>query len=270
MRRRRRHLRAIPRRPASGSSRRRARRSRSGRHPAVMAPTGTPRWCLGQTACRGGYRTRRPTTAPRSTRAGRCGTAPTMRPRSTSATAAASGCSVTRTRDRPNGVEVLPGWGFLRNTVAVQRGGCFEFRLGGTRRAHRRLLRAGRHSTSGTGRWTAVVDPGNRAVYVSAMHATSPNGPPDFTWRRHRSLDHRARPPLARDPRAPSRCRARAGKQWGTSMLEVRQLDLHLRALRTSPLQYVGAHEARAPLRRQMGVLRRQRLERRTRRRSAR
>jgi hypothetical protein len=116
---------------------------------------------------------------------------------------------------------VLPGYQFARNALAVQQGGCMQFRAGGPDILH--AIDYIPRPAPKEWYWpnAGVVDRDAGVIYVSAMHAaTDSNGPDGFRWRLLDSeliaLDYNSLVPLyARKMPSPY------GLLWGTSILQV-------------------------------------------------
>jgi hypothetical protein len=114
---------------------------------------------------------------------------------------------------------VLPGYSFLRNSVAVEDGPCMEFRLGGIPTALDDYIP---RPAAADWYWPldGIVDQAKNVVLLSALRVTASDGAPGFRWKvvrteiitlDLRSLAYRGATPLP----------AGAGLQWGSSMLDV-------------------------------------------------
>ena len=81
-----------------------------------------------------------------------------------------------------NATTLLPGFSFLRNSVAVEQGSCITFRLGGTPTAKRDYF-----PQPGRGQWywplDGLVDKNAGLAYVAAMRVEDANGPWGYRWR---------------------------------------------------------------------------------------
>ena len=120
-----------------------------------------------------------------------------------------------------DGTHVLPGGGFVRNSVAVESGSCFTYRLGGSAVATDYFTRP---QVPGTSRWywpeSGVADPAAGVVYVAmARMETNPQvADPAWAWQSTgadlltldgKSLVQRSAQPMP----------APGGHVWGTAMI---------------------------------------------------
>ncbi len=113
---------------------------------------------------------------------------------------------------------VLPGYTFLRNSIAIESGNCLEYRLGGLPGMLADYL-----PPPGYKQWywpmDGLVDRTNGLVYVSAMRIGVAPGPPGFNWTILENdfvvLDLQSLAVLRTVP-----IPAHGGLRWGTSILQ--------------------------------------------------
>jgi hypothetical protein len=126
---------------------------------------------------------------------------------------------------------------FARNSVALQQGNCFEFRLGGVRTGVTDYF-----ARPGAREWywptAGIADPAHNVVYVSAMHAIVAPGADGFHWRilnnDFLTLDYHALSLLSATPMPNG-----AGLLWGTDLMQAGGYD-YLYANAAGARQYVA------------------------------
>ncbi len=126
---------------------------------------------------------------------------------------------------------------FSRNSIAVQQGNCFEFRLGGATNGYFDYF-----PRPGPTEWywpdAGIADPAHNVVYLAAMHAITASGVDGFHWRVVRNeiltLDYHSLQIISAKPMPTA-----GGQLWGSAMMQSGGYD-YIYANAVGAKQYVA------------------------------